>query len=141
MRYYDNMNLDFYNFIKFFIKFKHAFKKKSQKLFTFSIQYQLLSKEERLIWPRVYPRKANLSDVLSIDIDFIGVVDADNGHLRMLTTPYEVAIVDANLNTVFRSRCRPKTLPKMDKLRDVDWRGIQINRTEFRIVWHMPRKI
>ena len=83
-----------------------------------------MSKEERLIWPRVYPRKANLSDVLSIDIDFIGVVDADNGHLKTLHIPYEVAIVDANLNTVFNSRCRPEKLPKKGSLRNVEWRGL-----------------
>jgi len=88
----------------------------------FSIQCQILSNEEMVIWPSAYPRKANLSDVLAIDMEFIGLVDAANGHLGTYDTPYEVAIVDANLNTVFHSRCRPKTLPKLGRLRSIDWK-------------------
>merc|ERR1739838_41096 len=66
----------------------------------------------RIHWPVSYPRRADLTRTLSIDFEMIGIVNPEWGHHVMIDFPVEVAIVDAQLNTIYYARCRPDYLPQ-----------------------------
>lgn len=75
------------------------------------IQSQKFNYLEKIIWPSVFPRSANIKETLSIDFEMIGIVNPSWGHHVMIDFPVEVGIVDSKLNTIYHTKCRPDFLP------------------------------